>query len=102
MSAEPHTDARPAPKGVLVPAPTAWPFTLAVGSALILAGLLTNASVSVLGAIVAVFGAVGWFREVLPHEHEEVHAVCVPTSLHPCIPRDGCAHGGGAKEVPRA
>lgn len=55
----------------MVPAPTLWPFTLAVGSALLLAGLLTSATVSVLGAIVMVFGAVGWFREVLPHEHEE-------------------------------
>ncbi len=35
------------------------------------AGLLTNATVSVLGAILTIFGAVGWFREVLPHEHHE-------------------------------
>lgn len=68
MSQEPQADRL---KGVLVPAPTAWPFTLAVGSALIFAGLLTSATVSVLGAILALFGAVGWFYEVLPHEREE-------------------------------
>jgi len=54
-----------------MPAPTAWPFALALGTALMFFGMLTNAAVSILGAILAVYGAVGWFREVLPHEHEE-------------------------------
>lgn len=36
------------------------------------AGLLTNASLSVLGGILFLIGAVGWFRQVLPHEHHEV------------------------------
>jgi hypothetical protein len=58
-----------------MPAPTPWPFTLALGNSLIFAGLLTNASVSVLGGILAIFGAVGWFREVLPHEHHELMPV---------------------------
>jgi len=48
---------------------------LAVGFALLFAGLLTSASVSVLGAVLTVAGCVGWFREVLPREHEEVVAV---------------------------
>lgn len=68
MSTEPQSN-KP---GVLIPAPTAWPFAMAIGSALLFAGLLTNAAVSVLGAIFAITGAVGWFREVLPHEHEEL------------------------------
>jgi hypothetical protein len=34
------------------------------------AGLLTNISISILGALLAVCGSVGWLREVLPHEHE--------------------------------
>ena len=56
-----------------VPAPTAWPIVLAFGIALLFAGLLTSASVSIFGAILAASGAVGWFREVLPHEkHESV------------------------------
>ena len=55
-----------------VPAPTAWPFVLAVGFTLLFAGLLTGVSVSVLGAVLALAGCVGWFKEVLPHEHEEV------------------------------
>ena len=49
-------------KFVEMPAPTAWPFAMAMGTALTFAGLLTNASVSVLGAILTIFGAVGWFR----------------------------------------
>ena len=53
-----------------VPSPTSWPLVVALGFTLICAGLLTSASVSVLGAILIVAGCVGWFREVLPHEHE--------------------------------
>ena len=55
-----------------VPASTAWPLVLASGSTLMFTGLLTSASVSVLGAALALAGCVGWFREVFPHEHEEV------------------------------
>jgi hypothetical protein len=55
-----------------VPAPTAWPLVLALGSTLMFAGLLTSVSVTFLGVILAVAGAVGWFRQVLPHEREQV------------------------------
>src|SRR6202041_1866171 len=61
-----------APREIEVPAPTAWPFILALGAALLLAGLVTSTSVSCLGALLSVAGSVGWFREVLPREHEEV------------------------------
>ena len=61
-----------APREIEVPAPTAWPFILALGAALLFAGLVTSTSVSCLGALLSVAGAVGWFREVLPYEHEEV------------------------------
>src|SRR3984957_6082440 len=54
-----------------VPAPTSWPIVLAFGIALLFAGLVTSEAVSVLGAVVAVAGAVGWFRDVLPHEQHE-------------------------------
>jgi hypothetical protein len=60
-----------APREIEVPAPTAWPFVLAVGFALLFAGLVTSLSVSVLGAVLAVAGSVGWFREVFPRQHEE-------------------------------
>jgi hypothetical protein len=54
-----------------VPAPTAWPVVLAVGFTLMFAGLLLSPSVTVLGAVLAVAGCLGWFREVFPHDHEE-------------------------------
>ena len=59
------------PASVILPAPTAWPFVFAVGMALIFSGLLTNISLSLLGFVLWIFGAVGWFRQVLPHEHHE-------------------------------
>ncbi len=61
------------PDTIEMPAPTAWPIALAFGMTLLCAGLVTSAAVSVLGAIVAIAGAIGWFRNVLPYEaHEKV------------------------------
>jgi hypothetical protein len=57
-----------------VPAPTAWPLVLAAGFTLMFAGLLTNVSVTALGAVLAIAGGAGWFREVLPYQHEEAVA----------------------------
>ena len=54
-----------------LPASTAWPIVLAFGITLVCAGLVTSASVSILGAIFAVAGCVGWFLDVLPHEKHE-------------------------------
>ena len=58
-----------------LPAPTAWPIVLAAGVTLMFAGLLTAASVSVLGVVLAAAGCLGWFREVLPRPHEVVLTV---------------------------
>ena len=60
------------PGEIEVPAATAWPLVLAFGFTLLFTGLLTSASVSVLGALLAAAGCVGWFCEVLPREHEVV------------------------------
>src|SRR5215831_15181792 len=60
------------PNEIELPASTAWPFVFAFGVTLLFAGLLTSASVSVLGAVLMVAGGVGWFREVFPREREEV------------------------------
>jgi hypothetical protein len=59
------------PATVKLPAPTPQPIVLAFGVTLLFAGLVTSASVSILGAILFVTSCVGWFREVLPHEKEE-------------------------------
>jgi hypothetical protein len=56
-----------------LPAPTAWPFMMALGITLVGASLVTTAAIGMLGALLTIVAAVGWFREVLPHErHEEV------------------------------
>ena len=56
-----------------LPAPTAWPFLLALGVTLMFAALVTNLVIGALGLLLSIVGAVGWFRDVLPHEtHESV------------------------------
>jgi hypothetical protein len=57
---------------IRMPAPTPWPIALAFGMALLFAGMVTSEAVSVLGAIVAIAGAIGWFRDVLPYEAHEM------------------------------
>jgi hypothetical protein len=54
-----------------LPAPTAWPIILAFGLTLVAAGFVTNAGIGILGGILTLFGCVGWFRQVLPHEQHE-------------------------------
>jgi hypothetical protein len=58
-------------KVIEVPAPTAWPMITALGIALLAAGLVTHLAVGMLGLILALRGAVGWFREDLPVQHVE-------------------------------
>lgn len=57
----------------MLPAPTAWPMALALGVSLVLAGMVTNVAISLLGLVIAVAAMVGWFRQVLPiAQHESV------------------------------
>ena len=63
------------PATVDIPAPTAWPIVLAFGIALVFAGLVTSAPVSLLGAVLSIAGSVGWFRDVLPKAKEETVTV---------------------------
>src|SRR5579864_1639209 len=63
-----------------LPSPTAWPLILAFGLTLVFAGLVTSASISILGAIFAVAGCVGWSGEVLPNEKQE------PTPIVDSVP----------------
>jgi hypothetical protein len=56
---------------IALPAPTAWPMVMALGIALILAGMVTNIVIGLLGLLLTVAGGVGWFFQVLPHEAHE-------------------------------
>src|SRR4029434_8036879 len=60
------------PDNVSLPAPTAWPFVTAFGLTLLAAGLVTQAVISLVGLLLAVRGAVGWFHNVLPVEQHEL------------------------------
>lgn len=89
-----------APPTVRLPAPTAWPITLAFGVTLLMGGLVTSLSVMILGAILVVVGCVGWFLDVLPHEkHVEVSAVDEPAVITTSRPQ--VARLKIAPELPR-
>ena len=70
LVSEQFSESRQTPREIEVPAPTAWPFVLAFGCTLLFAGLVTNVSLSLLGAVLSLAGSIGWFREVFPHERE--------------------------------
>jgi hypothetical protein len=60
-----------APGTIELPAPTAWPLVAALGVTLMCGGLVTQAMVSAVGVLLALIGAIGWWREVLPRERVE-------------------------------
>ncbi|HIG72555.1 MAG: hypothetical protein ABGX04_00380 [Myxococcales bacterium] len=57
-------------EGVELPAPTSNPLYLALGCTLLFAGLVTHIFVSATGLVLFMLGAIGWWREVLPRNHE--------------------------------
>jgi hypothetical protein len=86
---------------VKLPAPTAWPISLAFGVALLFAGLITSLSVLILGVILLVVGCVGWFLDVFPHEkHVEVAVAEEPVAI--TTSRSAVARLEIAPELPRA
>jgi hypothetical protein len=66
------------PTGTIqLPAPTPWPFVFALGVSLMIAGMVTHWVISLLGLVMVLPAIVGWFLQVLPHEHHvnvDVHA----------------------------
>lgn len=92
---------KPEQQTIVLPSPTMWPFFMAVGAALLFAGLLTNAAVSVLGVIFYLAGAVGWFRQVLPHEQHETFTVTVPTEER-ALAAPEVMYVGAAEKIQRA
>ena len=58
--------------GIELPAPTSYPIYFALGITLLFAGMVTHPMVSWVGLGAALVGAVGWWRQVLPHEQEEL------------------------------
>lgn len=62
-------------EAIEMPTPTAWPLLAAAGVTLGMSGLVTNGIVSIVGVCLFVAGAIGWFRDVLPHERHEAIAL---------------------------
>jgi hypothetical protein len=60
---------------ILVPAPTAWPFIAAFGITLTFTGLVTHPAVSMVGVMVLLRAAAGWWFDVLPEQKEEAALV---------------------------
>lgn len=82
---QPEHKAAQTTQTITLPSPTAWPIVMAFGVTLLFAGLVTTASLSILGGILFVAAAAGWFTDILPHEkHEEVpleeEAIAIRTS----------------------
>jgi len=75
------------PGTIELPAPTAWPMVLALGVTLVFAGLVTNAIVSVVGVVLTLGAAVGWWRQVLPEQQlEHVPLRPVAERAKPIVP----------------
>jgi hypothetical protein len=90
------------PDKIEVPAPTAWPIVLAFGLTLVFAGMVTAGSVSVLGALLFIAGATGWFRQVLPVESHE-WAPVVPEEIAIQTSRESVDRvAGEIPAIPRA
>src|SRR5215472_7670375 len=85
---------------VRLPAPTSAPIVFALGIALLFAGLVTSASLSMLGAVLFVVGAVSWFREVFPQEKHVEVAFREPVVL-PATSRGRVERLAVAPDVPR-
>ncbi|MDA0803050.1 MAG: hypothetical protein O2819_04755 [Planctomycetota bacterium] len=54
-----------------IPVPTAGPMTAALGVGLLFAGLLTNITLTFVGAVLAIIGLVIWFKACFPNEQLE-------------------------------
>jgi hypothetical protein len=66
------------------PASTPWPMLMALGLTLAFAGLVTNVAVTIVGGVLFIAGAVGWFGEVLPVEHHEaIRIEAAPEAIIP-------------------
>jgi hypothetical protein len=83
---EPVPDLQPhhshAHESVEMPEATIWPLVLALGVVLLAAGVATNLALSVVGAVIFVFGLGGWIWQLLPgrgHAHEPL----VDSALRP-------------------
>lgn len=71
---------------VHLPEPTPWPIVLSAGIVLVLAALVMHFAVALLGLALVIAGAVGWFRDVLPHERvENIEVTTEEIAIQPSV-----------------
>jgi hypothetical protein len=70
---DPHEHQHGSEEGVDLPIPTANPIIAAFGITLLAAGIVTSLIVSLVGLIIGLIGAVGWFRDVFPTTKHELY-----------------------------
>jgi hypothetical protein len=67
------SDHQKEPGTIELPTPTAWPIISAFGLTLFFAGLVTDISITIVGTVVGLVGAVYWCLDLFPHpKHEPV------------------------------
>jgi len=78
-----HPGSSASPDAIRMPSPSVWPMITAFGLALLFAGLVTHAAVSLVGFVLAARGAAGWWTDVLPIErHQEIAVSAREASPH--------------------
>jgi hypothetical protein len=70
---DPHEHHHGSEQGVDLPIPTANPIIAAFGVTLVAAGVVTSLVVSLVGLIIGLIGAIGWFRDVFPTPKHELY-----------------------------
>lgn len=85
-----HETDHPSDDAIVMPAATAWPLVLSVGLTLVGAGLVTKLALSIVGGVMGLVAAVGWFREVfLPEGHVQEKPVPVEQRAREIRPQLG-------------
>ncbi|HEY0794053.1 MAG TPA: hypothetical protein VGD78_23530 [Chthoniobacterales bacterium] len=77
MDHEPHSQEHGG-EGVELPLPTAWPIVAAFGVTLMALGIVTSLIISLVGIMLGLIGAVGWFNEVFPSPKHEFLPYAAP------------------------
>jgi hypothetical protein len=86
MHTAPELESRK-PDVIEQPAPTVWPMVAALGVTMMFGGLVTHAIVSVVGLLLSLIAAVGWWKEVLPQARVEyVHLPPPGERAGPVVP----------------
>jgi hypothetical protein len=70
---DPHEHSHSSEEGVDLPIPTANPIIAAFGITLLAAGVVTSLIISLIGFVIGLIGAIGWFRDVFPTPKHELY-----------------------------